>query len=49
MKLLVGIVAGYIWCVILNLLMTKGGLQISNDTLIMTTAIIAAGAMAGEK
>lgn len=49
MKLFVGVLAGYIWCVILGLLMTKGNLQISNDTQIITTAIIVAGAMAGEK
>jgi len=49
MKLFVGVLAGYIWCMVLGFLMTKVNLQISNDTQIITTAIIVAGAMAGEK
>ena len=49
MKLFVGIAAGYIWCMVLGLIITKFNLQVSNDTQIITTAIIVAGAMAGEK
>ena len=49
MKILVGFLAGYIWCVVLAILTTKTNIQISNDTQVITTAIIAAGAMAGEK
>ena len=49
MKFIAGVFAGYIWCVAMLWLMAKTGFQISNDTQVISTAIIIAGAMAGEK
>ena len=49
MKLLVGLIAAWTWCIIMAIITQKMGLNVSADTQVLSTAIIAAGAMAGTK
>ncbi len=47
LRLLYGIVAGIAWAYLARAIMIHGGLEISNDIQMLSTAIIIAGAMAG--
>ena len=46
MGLLKGVIAGYLWCVVIGLVTAKTSIQISNDIQFLSTAIVVAGALA---
>lgn len=46
MRVLIGIVCGFLWFIFLVFLISKG-IQIDDNTVLLTTAIIIAGGMAG--
>lgn len=47
MRILTGIISGMIWMTFLAVMATKLGIQIDDNTALLTTAIIIAGGMAG--
>ena len=46
MRLLKGVIAGYLWCVITGFVIAKTSIQISNDIQFLSAAIVVAGALA---
>lgn len=47
MRILTGIISGMIWMTFLAVMATKLGIQIDDNTVILTLAIVVAGGMAG--
>lgn len=41
------IIAMILWLIFMSWIMTEGGIEISDDTRVLSLAIVAAGAMAG--
>lgn len=47
MRLLISFVCGLIWCAVMAIAMSETGITVSNDTQILSLAIVVAGALAG--